>query len=95
MRIGQITALLVVFFESRLMQDMSWPEIGDLTENPGGFSIIVSLVMLLVLSVESQHVNWTSSSKPSSINAKNEIVDSEFAIQFATALQGILELLYI
>tara|TARA_B100001123_G_scaffold136662_2_gene158650 strand:+ start:537 stop:692 length:156 start_codon:yes stop_codon:yes gene_type:complete len=51
--------------------------------------------MLLVLSVESQHVNWPSSSKPPSINAKNEIVDSEFAIQFATTLQGILELLYI
>ncbi len=60
MRIGQITALLVVFFESRLMQDMSWPETGDLTENPGGFSIIVSLVMLLVLSELVRVGRWTS-----------------------------------
>ena len=50
MRIGQLVALLVILAEAQAMLEFSWVDIGDLSENPEGFAVVVTLVVLLVLS---------------------------------------------
>lgn len=50
MRLGQLTALLVVLVEARVMLEFSWGDTGNLAENPDGFAIVVALAVLLVFS---------------------------------------------
>jgi predicted MPP superfamily phosphohydrolase len=50
MRIGQLVALLVVLTEAQAMLEFSWVDIGNMNENPEGFAVVVTLVVLLVLS---------------------------------------------
>ena len=50
MRIGQLVALLVVLAEAQTLLEFSWVDIGNLNENPEGFAVVVTLVVLLVFS---------------------------------------------
>ncbi|MBN4059416.1 metallophosphoesterase [Dehalococcoides mccartyi] len=60
MRFAQVFALLVVFAEAWVMLDISWRETGNPVGNPGGFAIVVALVLLLLLGEFVRVGKWTS-----------------------------------